>query len=75
MTVNDAKSAIKALKNQGFSDDQIVVCFCRMFIDDKIDFNALNALVNLMGNHLSEDLVKMSTKEQKKYLMKALGLK
>ena len=75
MTINDAKSVIKELRNQGLSDEQIIVSFCKMFIDDKIDFNALNALVNLMGNHLSAELEKMSTKEQKKYLKKALGLK
>lgn len=65
MTIDEAKEAISEMKAQGSSEEEIAASFYLMFVDDKIDVNQFDALVNLLGYHLSEDFLAMGTEEQK----------
>ena len=65
MTVDEAKEAIDELKAQGANEEEIAGSFYLMFVDGKIDVNQLNALVNLLGYHLTEEFLAMGEAEQK----------
>ena len=65
MTVDEAKEAIGELKAQGANEEEIAGSFYLMFVDGKIDVNQLNALVNLLGYHLTDEFLAMGEAEQK----------
>lgn len=65
MTVDEAKEAIEELKAQGANEEEIAGSFYLMFVDGKIDVNQLNALVNLLGYHLTDEFLAMGEAEQK----------
>lgn len=65
MTINEAKEAIAELKAQGNTEEEIAGSFYLMFCDGKIDVNQLDALVNLLGYHLTEEFLAMPEEEQK----------
>lgn len=65
MTIDEAKEAISEMRAQGNSDEDIAASFYLMFVDDKIDVNQFNALVNLLGYHLTEEFLAMGTEQQK----------
>ena len=65
MTVNEAKEAIAELKAQGNTEEEIAGSFYLMFCDGKIDVNQFDALVNLLGYHLTDEFLAMSEEEQK----------
>ena len=65
MTIDEAKEAISELRAQGSSDEEIAASFYLMFVDDKLDVNQFNALVNLLGYHLTEEFLAMGTEQQK----------
>lgn len=65
MTVDEAKEAIEELKAQGANEEEIAGSFYLMFVDGKLDVNQFNALVNLLGYHLSDEFLAMSEEEQK----------
>lgn len=65
MTVNEAKEAIAELKAQGNTEEEIAGSFYLMFCDGKLDVNQFDALVNLLGYHLTDEFLAMSEEEQK----------
>lgn len=65
MTVDEGKKAIEEMKAQGNSPEDIAGSFYLMFIDGKIDVEQLDALVNLLGYHLTDEFKNMSPEEQK----------
>lgn len=65
MTIDEAKEAISEMKAQGSSEEEIAASFYLMFVDDKIDVNQFDALVNLLGYHLSDEFLAMGTEAQK----------
>ena len=65
MTIDEAKEAISEMKAQGSSEEEIAASFYLMFVDDKIDVKQFDALVNLLGYHLSDDFLAMGTEQQK----------
>lgn len=64
MTVEEGKKAIEELKAQGNSEEEIAGSFYLMFVDGKIDVEQLDALVNLLGYHLTEEFKNMSPEDQ-----------
>lgn len=65
MTIDEAKEAIEELKAQGANDEEIAGSFYLMFVDGKLDLKQFEALVNVLGYHLSEEFLAMSEEEQK----------
>ena len=65
MSVDEAKEAISEMRAQGNSDEEIAGAFYLMFVDEKLDVNQFNALVNLLGYHLSEEFMAMSPEQQR----------
>lgn len=65
MSVDEAKEAISEMRAQGNSDEEIAGAFYLMFVDGKLDVNQLNALVNLLGYHLSDEFMAMDPEQQK----------
>lgn len=65
MSVDEAKEAISEMRAQGNSDEEIAGAFYLMFVDGKLDVNQLNALVNLLGYHLSDEFMAMNPEQQK----------
>ena len=64
MTVEEGKKAIEELKAQGNSEEEIAGSFYLMFVDGKINVEQLDALVNLLGYHLTEEFKNMSPEDQ-----------
>ena len=65
MSVDEAKEAISEMRAQGNSDEEIAGAFYLMFVDEKLDVNQLNALVNLLGYHLSDEFMAMDPEQQR----------
>lgn len=65
MTIDEAKEAISEMRAQGSSDEEIAASFYLMFVEDKLDVNQFNALVNLLGYHLTDEFLAMGTEQQK----------
>ena len=62
-----SKRSNSKIKNEGNSDDEILYSFSRLYFDNKIDLEAFDALVNILGYHLDEKFKKLSKKEQFKW--------
>ena len=67
MTMDEVKEVIQKLRKDGNSDDEILYSFSRLYFDDKIDLEAFDALVNILGYHLDDKFKKLSKKEQLKW--------
>ena len=67
MTMDEVKEVIQKLRKDGNSDDEILYSFSRLYFDDKIDLEAFDALVNILGYHLDDKFKKLSKKEQFKW--------
>ena len=65
MTIDEAREAIEELKAQGANEEEIAGSFYLMFVDGKLDLKQFEALVNVLGYHLSEEFLAMSEEEQK----------
>lgn len=65
MTINEAKQAIDKMKEQGISPKEIAGAFYLMFVDGKINVEQLDAFVNLLGFHLTDEFKQMSPQDQK----------
>ena len=65
MSIDEAKEAISEMRAQGNSDEEIAGAFYLMFVDGKLDVNQFNALVNLLGYHLSDEFMAMDPEQQK----------
>ena len=67
MTMDEVKEVIQKLRKDGNSDDKILYSFSRLYFDDKMDLEAFDALVNILGYHLDDKFKKLSKKEQLKW--------
>lgn len=67
MTIDEVKEVIQKLRKEGNSDDEILYSFSRLYFDNKIDLEAFDALVNILGYHLDDKFKKLSKKEQLKW--------
>ena len=67
MTMDEVKEVIQKLRKEGNRDDEILYSFSRLYFDNKIDFGAFDALVNILGYHLDDKFKKLSKKEQFKW--------
>lgn len=65
MTIEEGKKAIEELKAQGNSEEEIAGAFYLMFVEGKIDVDQFDALVNLLGYHLTDEFKNMSPEDQK----------
>ena len=65
MTVEELKQAINQVKSQGYSDEEILGGFYRMYQNNEISLDELDGIVNLMGYHLTDEFLKMSNEEKK----------
>ena len=64
MTIDEARKTIAELKAQGSDEDQLIGIFYQMYKDHKIEIQEFEALMNLIGYHLSEEFLRMSDEEQ-----------
>lgn len=65
LTIEEAKKAIEELREQGYSDEDIVGAFYSMFCNDKLSIEKLEDLVGLLDYELTEEF-KQKTPEQQK---------
>lgn len=65
MTIEEGKKAVAELKSEGKSEEEILFGFYRMFQEDEIDINVLEALTHLVGYELTDEFKNMSPEDQK----------
>lgn len=65
MNIKEAKDAIKTLKDQGLTDEQLLRAWHSMFADDKLTIDELEMLCLLLGYKFTDKFKKMSPKDQK----------
>ncbi len=65
MNIKEAKEAIKKLKDQGLTDEQLLIAWHSMFVDDKLTIDELEMLCLLLGYKFTDKFKKMSPKDQK----------
>lgn len=65
MTVEEAKKATEELKAQGNSEEEILAIYYEMFKDDKLDEEALEKLVNILGWELTPEWKAMGIEDKK----------
>ena len=65
MTIEEGKKAIAELKSEGNTEEEILFGFYRMFQEDEIDINELEALTHLIGYELTDEFKNMSPEDQK----------
>ena len=65
MTEVEMKQAIEQLKAENHSDEEILGGFFKMFQNDKLTFDELDGITNLMGYHITDKFKALSPEEQK----------
>lgn len=65
MTREEATKFFDEQKANGMSEDEILAVLYKMFQDDKIDLNQLEALCAVMGYELTEEFKNMSDEDKK----------
>lgn len=65
MTLDEVNNAIKELKAQGWTEQDILGSFYAMFKEDKINIDELEALCDVLGYKLTEEFKNMSPEDQK----------
>lgn len=65
MTMEDLKGLIEELKQEGNSEEDIVAGFYKMFQDDKINFEQLEALVHQVGWEITDEFRNLSDEDKK----------
>lgn len=65
MTEAQVNQVIETLKNDGKSEEEILGAFYKMFQDDKINFDQLEALTEALGWHITDDFRAMSDEDRK----------
>ena len=65
MTIEELKKSIEIVKSQGYSEEEILEGFYKMFQDGKLTLDELDGIVNVMGYHLSDEFLKMNSMNQK----------
>ncbi len=70
MDIDTLKEVIKQLEAEGHSKEDIMKSFIAMYINDKLNLEQLDAIVNVMGYHLSDKFKKASKDKQIKMIKK-----
>ena len=65
MKKKDAEEFFNNLKRNGMTDDQILAVLYKMFQDDKISLDALEALCAVLGYELTDEFKNMSMEDKK----------
>ena len=65
MTVKEAKKAMDEMMAQGTTEDEMLGILYLMFQDDKLNFEELEALVEVLGYEITEEFRNMSPEDQK----------
>lgn len=65
MTREEASKFFDEQKANGMSEDEILAVLYKMFQDDKIDLDQLEALCAVMGYELTEEFKNMSDEDKK----------
>lgn len=65
MTIKEVQNAIKTLKDDGKTEDEILYAFYRMYQKDEINFDQLEALVNELGYEITDEFRNMSEEDKK----------
>ena len=65
MTEAEVKQVIETLKSQGCDEEEILGSFYKMFQDDKINFDQLEALTEALGWHITDEFRNMSDEDKK----------
>lgn len=65
MTKEEATKFFEEQKANGMSEDEILAVLYKMFQDDKIDLNQLEALCAVMGYELTDEFKNMSDEDKK----------
>lgn len=65
MEKKDAEEFFNNLKRNGMTDDEILAVLYKMFQDDKISLDALEALCAVLGYELTEEFKNMSMEDKK----------
>lgn len=65
MTKEQILTAIDQLKAEGYSEEEIIGAFYKMFSDEKITLQEFEDLVNLIGYELTEKFKNMSPEDQR----------
>lgn len=65
MKKKDAEEFFNNLKRNGMTDDEILAVLYKMFQDDKISLDALEALCAVLGYELTDEFKNMSMEDKK----------
>ena len=65
MKKKDAEEFFNNLKRNGMTDDEILAILYKMFQDDKISLDALEALCAVLGYELTKEFKNMSMEDKK----------
>lgn len=66
MTIEEAKQALEQLKNNGYSEEDIVKTLYLMYADGKMSLSDLRTLTELMGYEFTEEFEAMSEEDKKR---------
>ena len=66
MTNEEAKQALEQLKNNGYSEEDIVKTLYLMYSDGKMSLSDLRTLTELMGYEFTEEFEAMSEEDKKR---------
>lgn len=65
MTPEELKKAVEAMKADGATEEDMLGTFYKMFQEDKISFEGLEALVEGIGYHITDEFRAMSDEDRK----------
>ncbi len=65
MTKKEAEKFFNDLKSHGMDDEEILAILYKMYQDDKINLNQLEALCGILGYELTEEFKNMSEEDKK----------
>lgn len=71
MEIKEAKQVIEKLRKE-MDDEQIIKTFIRMYLDDKMTYDQINGMINLMGYHLDASLDDLNDTVRKKVLRQSI---
>ena len=65
MTPEELNKAVEAMKADGATEEDMLGAFYKMFQEDKITFEGLEALVEGIGYHITDEFRAMSEEDRK----------
>lgn len=65
MTKQELDKMVSSLKSEGYSEQDVLAGFYKLYTDEKLSLEELEGIVNLMGYHLSDEF-KNASEDKKK---------